>query len=236
MTNTQADPQITPAAPDRRAITWWWIAALFVVAVLIATVAVIFLTRSKQGTSQPGTPARCDVAPGAQTVPTTTPAGIEWRVSAGKTLLPYSSDSGPARVEGPLARCYAQDPVGSLLAASQIYGRVMGPNAAESVRVAEEQVVPGPQRDRFIASLSNPSTPPDQIQWRAFKFLSYTSDAARIDMVVESTATGAVAGIPMSLVWRDGDWQWDFESFAPSDVHQVDPADLTTYVPWSGVR
>ncbi len=232
MTDTQADPQTTPAPPDRRAITWWWIAAIFVVAVVIAALAIIFLT---PGDKQPVSSGGCQVAQGAQEVPTTTPAGIEWRVS-GKTLLPYSSVSGPAQTDGPVARCYAHDPVGALLAASQIYGRVLGPNADESVRVAQEQIVPGPQRDRFIESLSNPSTPPDQIQWRAFKYLSYTADTARIDMAVESTATGTVAAVPMTMVWRDGDWKWDFESFSSSEVHPVDAADLSTYVPWSGIR
>lgn len=239
MTDTQADPQMTtPAPPDRRAVTWWWIAAIFVVAVVVAALAVIFLSPDQnQGSTPPSSSgAACDVPQGSQDVPTTTPAGVEWRVSDGKTVLPYVSTSGPAVIDGAVARCYAQDPVGALLAASQIYGRILGPNSEESVQVVRSQVVPGPQRDRFIETLSNPSSPPEQIQWRAFKYLSYTSDTARIDMVTESTATGSIAGIPMTLVWQDGDWKWDFESFTPSQVHAVDPADLSTYVPWSGIR
>lgn len=238
MTDTQADPQMTtPPPPDRRAVTWWWIAAIFVVAVVVAALAVVFLSPDRdQGQAPPSTGGACKVPQGSQDVPTTTPAGVEWRVSSGKTVLPYSSTSGPATIEGAVARCYAQDPVGALLAASQIYGRILGPNADESVQVVRSQVVPGPQRDRFIETLSNPSSPPEQIQWRAFRYLSYTSDTAKIDMVTESTATGAIAGIPMTLVWQDGDWKWDFESFTPSQVHAVDPAELGTYVPWSGIR
>lgn len=237
MTDTQADPQTTnPSPPDRRAITWWWIAAIFVVAVVIAALAVIFLTPRDQPQQPPGLTEGCKVPQGSQDVPTTTPAGVEWRVSVGKTLLPYSTTTGPANVEGALARCYGQDPVGALLAASQIYGRILGPNADDSVQVVREQVVPGPQRDSFIESLSNPSSPPDQIQWRAFRYLSYTPESARIDMVIESTATGATVGIPMTLVWRDGDWKWDFESFTTSEIHPIDDTELTTYVPWSGIR
>lgn len=239
MTDTQADPQTAaPAPPNRRAIAWWWIAAIFVVAVAIAALAVVFLTPGDKQVQPPppGLPGGCEVAQGAQEVPTTTPAGVEWRVTAGKTLLPYSATSGPTKLEGALARCYSQDPVGALLAASQIYGRVLGPNADESVEVVRKQLLPGPQRDRFIESLSNPSTPPDQIQWRAFKYLSYTSDTARIDMVTESTASGGIAVISMSLVWRDGDWMWDFESFGTGNVRLIDDTELSTYVPWSGIR
>lgn len=241
MTDTRAVPELStpPSPPNRRAIAWWWVAAIFVVAVVIAVVAVVVLTPGRESTPPPltGAPAPCrDVPAGSQDVPTSTPAEIEWKVSESKTVLPFSTSAGPTQVQGPLARCYARDPLGALLAASQIYGRILGPNGEENAQVARQQLIPGPQRDRFVESLSTPSTAPEQIQWRAFKYLSYTADSARIDMVVESVSTGTVAGIPMDLEWRDGDWKWNFESFTADQVHPIDSAELGTYVPWSGIR
>lgn len=238
MTGTQADPQVsTPAPPNRRAIAWWWIAAIFVVAVIIAAAAVIVLSPRPEPATPPltGPPGACSVPAGAQTVPTSTPAGVEWKVSESKILLPFSTTAGPAQLQGPLARCYAKDPVGALLAASQIYPRAfLSTNSAGATEVVREQVVPGPQRDRLLESLSTPTDAPEQIQWRAFKYLSYTPESATIVMALESSGATGVVGLPITVDWLDGDWKYNFEKFEPGVP--VDDEELTTYVQWSGLR
>lgn len=241
MTDTQIgqDPPPAAPAPDRRAVTWWWIAAVFVVAVLIATLAVIFLGGRDQPTTAPpadGPLDACTVQPGPQEVPTSTPAGIEWRVSSSKVVLPYSAAQGPTREQGPLARCYAQGPLGAVLAASQIHPRaLLDPNREAASRVVKEQLIPGPQRDRLLNSMASPATPPEQIQWRAFKFLSYTQNEAVIVMGFESSSgPGLVLGLPMTMTWADGDWKYNLEKIGRP--YSVDSAELSTFVQWSGIR
>lgn len=238
-TRTSQPVPPTPGGLDRRSVTWWWIATIFVVAVLVAALAVILLgpNEGPAAGSPPATteaPAVCDPAPGPQDVPGTTPAGIEWRVSPAKVVLPYSKTAGPLIEAGPIARCYSQDPVGAVLAASQIYARFLAPNRQEGAQIAQEQMVPGPERDRLLESLSTPTDSPEQIQWRAFRYLSYTSDQAVVVMALESNAGSGVVGIPMTLEWRDEDWKWNYDAYTPG--YPLSEADLSTYVQWSGIR
>lgn len=238
-TQSPAAPSLDPSPPDRRGIAWWWIAVFFVVAALIGALAVVFLgtDRNPSTAPPPAKAASCDVPGGSQEIPTSTPAGIEWRVSTSKVVLPYSATSGPLNQEGPLARCYSHDPVGALLAASQIYPRSFtNANRQEARQVVKEQFVPGPKRDELLQSLSTaPTEPPEQIQWRAFKYLSYTPTTAVLVLALESASDPtAIAGVPVTVEWQDGDWKYNLEQFAAP--YSVDSAELTTYVQWSGIR
>ena len=60
----------------------------------------------------------CHVPTGSQAVPQYSPQGITWQLYQ-TVALPYSNTAGPMIVDGGVARCYAHDPLGALLAASQ---------------------------------------------------------------------------------------------------------------------
>lgn len=226
---------------DRRAVTWWWVAAVFVVGVLLVALAVVFLGPSRQPpvTNTTGAPTltredACDVDQGAKDIPVGTPPGVEWRTTAFKTVLPFSSSSGPLLETPPLARCFSRDPVGALIAASQIYGRFLNPNRDEAEQVIRNQFVDGPQKDQLLESLSTPGSPPDQIQWRAFKYLSYDDDKAVVVLAFESPGRTVVGGLPVTMTWQGDDWRYDFESFV--SPYTVSEAEVAGYVPWSGIR
>ena len=233
-----------PPSADRRAVTWWWIAAVFVTGILLAALAVVFLGQDRPGsspvttvpTSVPtgGGPRGCDVSQGPQDIPAGPPAGIDWRTTNFKTVLPFSASSGPLVDSPPLARCYSRDPVGALIAASQIYARFLNPNRDEAAQVIREQFVDGPRKQQLLESLLTPGSPPDQIQWRGFKYLSYNKDQAVVVLAFESPGRTVTGGLPITVKWVDGDWRYDFESFV--NPYEISEAEVAGYAAWSGVR
>ncbi|MCF3960249.1 hypothetical protein [Streptomyces fuscigenes] len=170
----------------------------------------------------------------SQSVPTSAPAGVTWSLY-GSVALPSSTGSGPAEVDGDVARCYAHTPVGALLATGQISVRYL---AAHDWRTVARTQLVGAGRDAYVAgrTAAEKTAPPDQDpaafgQIAGFDFVSYAADAAEIETVWRFP-DGRMQGATTTVRWQDGDWRLDFPADPPAPV----PVDsLAGHTPWAGV-
>ena len=177
----------------------------------------------------------CHVAPSSQAVPQYTPQGITWQLYQ-TVALPYSKKAGPMAVDGGVARCYAHDPLGALLAASQISARYLV--APDWRRVLQLQVMPGKGRAAYAklrAKYGGPGSQPSSVaQLAGFKFITYSPAIAVIDMAM-SNGQGSLQAYPVTVVWSGGDWKLQLQPDG-SDAPQALPiSSLVGFATWSGV-
>lgn len=184
-----------------------------------------------------GTDTSCSLPAGSQTVPDYTPAGITWRIYQ-TIALPYSPTYGPQYVDGDIARCYAHDPTGALIAASQISARLV---AAPSTDVAEAQVVPGAGQQAFISkdseALKNQqggNTPGSFAQLAGFKYVTYNSSTAVVELVTQGT-NGAYQAETITVAWSGGDWKLVLEPDGSASPNAFPVTSLAGFAGWAGV-
>jgi hypothetical protein len=230
------------------------VAAVFVAALLIATVVVFLLPgadsepQAANDTSVPTTPATaadptaggeaaCDLPAGDDTVPRTTPTDTQWEL-VGRVIAPTAPEiHGPAVAE-PVRSCFARTPMGALYAAANALAATTLPDGGRVL--AEDLGAEGPGRDVALDNL--PASPPTQpgsgapFQLAGFSFLSWTEDETVIDLAVLGVADqqGVYAHTPMTLRWERDDWRLVYSpEGAPFPRVQALPS-LAGYVPWSG--
>jgi hypothetical protein len=172
-----------------------------------------------------------------QTVPTTPPAGVQWQLYQ-RVALPYSATAGPHIIDGAIARGYAHTPTGALIAAIQIPARSLLSPGIGWRQVVEQQVMPGPGRDRYrqLRGQVTMDGPPDPrlTQIAGFRFVTYTPDLAVIQFVSKSSS-GQLQVTTGTVQWSGGDWKQLLQPDGSlSPTAQVIP-DLTGMVAWSGV-
>ena len=172
-----------------------------------------------------------------QSVPTSPPADVRWELYQ-REALPYSATAGPRTINGSLARGYAHTPTGALLAAVQIGARKLLSPGDSWRQVVEQQVVPGPGRDRFIqlrSQITSDTTPDPRLgQIGGFRFITYTPDLAVIQFATKFS-NGHMQVTTGTVQWADGDWKQVLQpDGSESPTVQFIP-DLTGLVSWSGV-
>lgn len=237
-------------------------AGIVLLAVLIAAIALIVVevgggsgsshTAAPQPTSTPtgspggasssttattGTDTSCSLPAGNQAVPDYTPAGITWRIYQ-TIALPYSPTYGPQYVDGDIARCYAHDPTGALIAASQISARLV---AAPSTDVAKAQVVPGAGQQAFISkdseALKNQqggNTPGSFAQFAGFKYVTYTPATAVVEMVTQGS-NGGYQAEAVTVAWANGDWKLVLQPDGSTSPNAFPVTSLAGFAGWAGV-
>jgi hypothetical protein len=178
----------------------------------------------------------CHVPTGSQAVPQYTPQGITWQLYQ-TVALPYSNTAGPMIVDGGVARCYAHDPLGALLAASQIpYRYLISPDWRQVVQL---QVTPGKGRQVYVAERSKVTNasgnqPGEYNQLAGFKFVTYSPAVAVVEIVTKNGNGGLQAG-PDTVEWSDGDWKLQLQPDGSSSAQELPVTSLVGFATWSGV-
>lgn len=178
-------------------------------------------------------PTGCSLPAGNQTVPEMTPLGITWQLYQ-TVALPYSTTDGPQIADGHIARCYAHNPVGALLAASQLSVRyAVGPDVRQ---VLQQQVVPGPGRDKALQQASHPTSLPSggsYGQLAGFKFVTYSPAVAVIEFVSKAPDASEVA-LPVTVDWLGGDWELQLQPDGSESPNALPVTSLVGFSTWSG--
>lgn len=181
------------------------------------------------------TSSGCHVAAGSQAIPQYAPLGITWQLYQ-TVALPYSKTAGPMVVDGGVARCYAHDPLGALLAASQIsYRFAISPDWR---KVVKTQVMPGKGTQIYVAQRSKVTDannqPGDYDQLAGFKFVTYSPAVAVIEMALKNDS-GAIQAGPLTVDWSDGDWKLQLTPDGSESAQVLPISSLVGFAAWSGV-
>lgn len=172
-----------------------------------------------------------------QTIPTSPPADVQWQLYQ-RVALPYSATAGPRIIDGALARGYAHTPTGALIAAVQIGARALLSGGDSWRHVAEQQIMPGPGRERFIQLRSQVTTDespdPRLGQIAGFRFVTYTPETAVIQLATKFS-DGDMQVTTGTVQWSDGDWKQVRQPDGSTSPTVQAISDLTGLVPWSGV-
>lgn len=187
------------------------------------------------GASAPGTTV-LTLAPSSGTTATPdtslAPADVVWR-QVGLGALPFSATAGPRQVASGVPGGFAHSQQGALLAAAQILGRLSWAATDTTSMRAVAVAMTTPSAHALAALGYGPPDDPSLIpQLAGFQFLSYSPDAALINLALRFNATLRV--VPAALVWSAGDWRL---AGAPGPLTQTSWAaveDLTGYVLFSG--
>lgn len=186
----------------------------------------------------------CGLDPGSQAIPTEAPRA-RWKLRGSVAVPTAPSTYGPGRLEDGVPTCFAHSPTGALFAMLNIQA-AMGDFAKEPgrypIRKVLRMLAAGPGRDvlkdaaeRAPVATKGDTTPGAQVA--GFNIIRYEPDTVVIDVAFAGSrpeAAGYVHG-QSTMRWERGDWKLALtQSGAPFDA--VQPiADLTGYVPWSGV-
>lgn len=190
------------------------------------------------GSPQSGTtdPAASTGAAGAESAGTGSagviPADVTWQ-QVGLGALPFSASAGPRQVTGGVPSGFSDDQPGAVLAATQILGRLSwsATSTADMRAVADVMTTPAAQA-RAVLTYGPPTDPALIPQLAGYQLLTYSPDAALINLALRFHATLRV--VPVALSFTGGDWRL---SGAPGPLAQSSWAaldDLTGYVLLSG--
>ncbi|MGH3533093.1 MAG: hypothetical protein ACRDR6_31215 [Pseudonocardiaceae bacterium] len=232
----------TPPEGGRRGRTSLLLAGVFLGLVVLAGLVVALFGG---GHNTQNNPPPASSSPGAiappdaqldQTVPTSPPASVRWELYQ-RVALPYSATAGPQTIDGSVARGYAHTPTGALIAAAQIPSRSLLSPDDSWRQVVNQQVMPGPGRDRFTqlrSQITTDDTPDPRLgQIAGFRFITYRPEIAVIQLATKFT-NGHMQVTTTTMQW-DGDWKEVLQpDGSDSPTVQAIP-DLTGIVGWSGV-
>jgi hypothetical protein len=177
-----------------------------------------------------GRPENCRTDDRDTSLPTTTPRDLRWRKLVA-IMVPTSPSAGPLHTDASAWWCFAHTPTGAVLAAHIIPVQLSG-TAWRSA--AEQQVVPGAPRDRFVTGKSaTEATDLDESpigRFTGFSLTSYSDDSATVRLLL-TNPTGGYLSTSVSVRWQDGDWK-----VAPHDdgslyssVQQAKPGDFAAW-------
>ena len=233
----------SPAA--QRSVTWTWVAAAVVLAIIVTGVVVAWRIATRPQTPEPGvvTPAAtapvtegsCPDGPVEMSGTATTGPDATW-VLVGKMAAPTVADAGPAVVdEDGYRHCYARTPVGALVAAVNL--AAMGSEPSLVGRLASDALVPGALRDRLLASPQPSSSSTGGGQLRGFRMVSYDGSKAVVELGMQAN-NGGYGSVMVELVWHDGDWRYGVRGDGAAQDLAVTyswPPSLVGFILWAGV-
>lgn len=171
-----------------------------------------------------GRPENCRTDDRDARRPTSAPAGVRWQKLVA-LMVPTSPSAGPLHTDAMMWWCFAHTPTGAVLAAHIIPVQLSG---AAWRTVAEQQVVPGKPRDRFVNSKAGADeTDPEKSavgRFVGFSLVSYSGDLATVRLLVTNPMGGYLA-TSVSVRWRDGDWKVEprDDGSLYSSVEQAEP-------------
>lgn len=222
------------------------VAAAVLVLLVGVSLLALLLNRDNDSSGQ-GTPSVAPTAASptatssapAEPLPplTAAPAGVIWKLFQG-VALPTSRTDGPTRIQGPVHAGFAQTPTGALLADAQIsYRTLVDPDVQNLRQVSEAQLAEGPGRTAYLnllSQLDGRNDPPagGYAQIVGFRYITYTPNLAVVSLATRDNAGRIQVGTD-TLRWVTNDWKLDLP---PSGLQQPQVvADLSGYVPWSGI-
>lgn len=221
-----------------------WVAAGIVAAIVIAAVVISWQIAARPDPPGPAEPSAstesgpvggCPESPVQLSGTLTTAPDTTW-VLVGTMAAPNVEDAGPAVVdEDGYRHCYARTPTGALVAAANLVAMGSIPELAD--RLAEDGMMPGPLRDRALASPEPGSGSPSNSQLRGFRLVSYDGDSAVVDLGVQA-ANGGYGSIMVTLIWHEGDWRYGVRGEGADQELSVTiswPPSLAGYLRWAGV-
>lgn len=170
----------------------------------------------------------CKVQEGTETIPTEAPAVEAWEDVEG-VPVPTSGEYGPYVRNGELWSCYEHSPTGAIFAATYLFaaiGNVEGATEAWFVDslVKEQLLAQETPSDETAPATATPS---------AFRVISYTTDRAVVDVVMEIGSDAGVSymSLRLPLVWSEDAWLVDGEAYIESAPTPLDSLD--GYTRWS---
>lgn len=223
------------------------LAAVFVGVIVLAAIVLSWLLngRDPHGESpSPSVPAESTSAPAESGCPagqvalsgtvTTAPPTV-WSL-VGRMAAPAVAGAGPARVEQDGYRhCFARTPTGALVAAANL--GAMGSDPSLEIRIAQDGMMPGPLRDRVLASPAASGSVSNQpgAQYAAFRMVEYNAESAVVELVAHYSGSYVSATVEVS--WFQGDWRWAVRGDGERQELAATYTPLTTlagYTPWAG--
>ena len=189
------------------------------------------------GSGGGGTATSCNLPAGDESVPEATPQGIRWSIYQ-TVALPSSPTAGPEKYGVDVARCYAHDPLGALIAASQLSARLV---LSPSTDVAAQQVVPGPgqrafitQDEQAIKAQGGNASPGDFTQLAGFKYVTYSPSLAVIELATQGS-NGAYQATTVTVAWVQGDWKLVLQPNGATSPNALPLSSIVGYSTWAGV-
>lgn len=246
---------MTDSAPERTGTPWlggrrWSAIAAAAVVLLAVTTLVRWWTDDSPQPQPPAAPGV--VAPttgssrvpgvsvdnGNQAIPTTAPTDVSWQVWHA-LALPFSTSAGPARVQGQAASGFARTPTGALIAYTQASSRLLGATDDAWREVYTTMIAAGQGRDdamrkRSTYSVPAPPAPGSFAQFAGFRFISYTSTDAVIQIASRNPQDGTYITGVGHVSWVDGDWKIVLPPKGSPSTKKVVPS-LDGFVPWGNI-
>ena len=176
----------------------------------------------------------CDPPTGDTAIPVQAP-DTQWEL-VGTVAAPSSTDAGPTVTDPDtgVRSCYARTPTGALFAAANFLAAVSDPELLEAA--VTDLAAAGPGRDAALEQIrTNPEAATGtgaRYQVAGFTFLSSTEDVTSVSIAI--AATGGLAGVPLTVVWEDGNWKVDLPPDGNPAGQAAPIASLAGYIPWAG--
>lgn len=230
---------------------WWFIAAGFVLLVIVGLIVALFLPRQTRDTA-PATPTasasagdgapssapvaggtgepasgKCNVPVRDTAIPTEGPKA-EW-VPDGYVLVPTSTTYGPVS-NGSTWGCFAHSPTGALFAAANFIDGVSGQQYAA---FAKEAAVDNTARAAWIAGEDpdlHTQTGGDVAQFSGFQFIGTDDDAVTVRVSAQQGST--VGAWTVALVWDDSEQNWKVD-FGTSDLTVAEVTNPQAFTEWA---
>ncbi|MFJ4633957.1 hypothetical protein [Streptomyces sp. NPDC088847] len=163
----------------------------------------LVLAAKASGTARP---AGCKTDDTNQALPKSAPADVHFR-RVGAVRVPTSPSAGPLKTNGPVAWCYAHNPMGAVMAAQMITSHMSGPDWRT---VVDEQLVPGRPRDSFSVQRAmvtvTENDEPTGSSYAGFNVADYSRKAVQVQMLIKSAQNGLVS-TTVAMRWSGGDWK-----------------------------
>ncbi|GAA2559264.1 hypothetical protein HD598_002745 [Neomicrococcus aestuarii] len=216
----------------------WKLAGGVLALIVVAVVAVLFLTSPSQEKSdgasslspapQAGQTSPPDVLAGGcpslsmdKAFPVKAPA-TKWLRHPGGMILPTSEEFGPAIHDGNFWHCYSQTPSGALMAG-------IGLAFSFSAGHVKESAADSPARESYFAEQANTTAPSEYATIEGYRIIMATDAAAVVEYY--GTQRGIEGTIRVNLLWDTsvGDWRLDLEAGIPSTTKTLDPTVFTRW-------
>lgn len=159
----------------------------------------------------------------------------DWGQAVGGISIPVSEDYGPGVEDesNGVRSCFAHSPEGAVLAATHLLTASGNPETMEAT--IEQRSVDNTGKGIALEQArqsAGGSGPP--IQVAGFRLLSYTEDAATVEVVVRvDTSDGDVLMTTgLDLVWTDGDWYARYNDDGTGGPVSGEVSNLNGYTEW----
>ena len=228
------------------------IAAIVMAFIVIFGIAIVFINAAKDDpdlASHESTESSSTTSPPAGTEPVggasicglkgvvlegTLPKAPEtqWEYQ-GTTAYPVSAKYGPGAVSDEGYRyCFQHSPEGALFTAANAVVQATDPSTIGNW--LNYFIASGPYRDALL-NQEAPGTPNTgtRVEIAGFRFLSYTGEAAKVDIGIKGSTAGQTVTLSMvyALTWEDGDWKLIVsDPNSPIDVANI--PNLSGYTVW----